>query len=84
YVGLITLNFGSKKTFDAIGYYSGNLEGFPQAADVYVSDDGVNWTLVPSASYNAAAMAKDNKTLINIGQSVTDLWPGYNNVANAS
>lgn len=84
YVGLITLNFGSKKTFDAIGYYSGNLQGFPQAADVYVSDDGVNWTLVPSASYNAAAMAKDNKTLLNAGQSTPDLWPGYNNVANAS
>ena len=29
-------------------------------------------------------MAKDNKTLLNAGQSTPDLWPGYNNVANAS
>ncbi|MBP5270133.1 MAG: discoidin domain-containing protein [Clostridia bacterium] len=54
YTGLITLNFGEKKNFDAIGYFSGSLDGFAQAQDVYVSDDGVNWTKVESASYDAA------------------------------
>lgn len=53
YTGLITLNFGAVKTFDAIGYTSGSLEGFAQAQDVYVSDDGVNWTKVESACYDA-------------------------------
>ncbi len=52
YTALFTLNFGSAKTFEAIGYSSGNLKGFPQAQDVYVSDDGVNWTLVPSACFD--------------------------------
>jgi len=52
YTALFTLNFGSVKTFEAIGYSSGNLKGFPQAQDVYVSDDGVNWTKVPSACFD--------------------------------
>lgn len=54
YTALITLNFGEKKNFDAIGYFSGSLDGFAQAQDVYVSDDGVNWTKVESACYDAA------------------------------
>lgn len=53
YTGLITLNFGEKVSFDAIGYMSGSLNGFAQAQDVYVSDDGVNWTKVESACYDA-------------------------------
>ena len=54
YTALITLNFGAVKTFDAIGYTSGSLQGFAQAQDVYVSDDGVNWTKITSACYDAA------------------------------
>ena len=52
YRALITLNFGKECCFDAIGFASGNLSGFPGAADVYVSYDGINWTLVPSASWD--------------------------------
>lgn len=52
YTALITLNFGEVKKFEAIGYSSGNLKGFPQAQDVYVSNDGVSWTKVPSACFN--------------------------------
>lgn len=52
YTALITLNFGEVKRFDAIGYASGNMKGFPQAHDIFVSDDGVNWTKVASASYD--------------------------------
>ncbi len=52
YTALFTLNFGSVKTFEAIGYSSGNLKGFPQAQDIYVSDDGINWTKVPSACFD--------------------------------
>ena len=52
YTALFTLNFSSVKTFEAIGYSSGNLKGFPQAQDVYVSDDGINWTKVPSACFD--------------------------------
>jgi len=53
YTGLITLNFGEKKQFDAIGYFSGSLDGFAQAQDVFVSDDGVNWSKIESACYDA-------------------------------
>lgn len=55
YTALITLNFGEKKDFTAIGYMSGSLKGFPQAQDVFVSDDGVNWTKVEGACYDAAS-----------------------------
>ena len=70
YTGLITLNFGTVKTFDAIGYTSGSLQGFAQAQDVYVSDDGVNWTKITTACYNT-----DNISLSSINTSKTlDPW----------
>ena len=53
YTSLITLNFGQERKFDAIGYFSGNTEGFPQAQDVFVSDDGENWTKVEKACYDS-------------------------------
>ena len=52
YRALITLNFGQICKFNAIGFASGSMNGFPGAADVYVSTDGVNWTLVPSACWD--------------------------------
>ena len=54
YTALITLNFGEKKTFDAIGYFSGSLDGFARAQEVFVSDDGLNWSKVESACYDRA------------------------------
>lgn len=72
YTALITLNFGSKHKFDAMGFASGSLEGFPGVAEVFVSDDGVNWTRVPSACW-------DNVTgtaLVNCGTSPKDPWNG--------
>ena len=52
YRALITLNFGKMCRFTAAGFASGNMNGFPAAADIYVSSDGVNWILVPSACWN--------------------------------
>lgn len=70
YTGLITLNFGTVKTFDAIGYTSGSLQGFAQAQDVYVSDDGINWTKVTPACYDT-----NNISLASIDTSKTlDPW----------
>ena len=34
---------------------SGDLNGFAQAQEVWVSDDGINWTRVISAGYNRVA-----------------------------
>ncbi len=75
YRALITLNFGSVHTFDAVGFFSGNLQGFPAAADVYVSDDGKNWTKVPTACWDAL---KDKAlTGINKATLPKDLWNDY-------
>ncbi len=58
YMGLITLNFGSVKTFEAIGYAHFQQGGIPTAQDVYVSDDGVNWTKVETACYGTDTALK--------------------------
>ena len=52
YTGLITVNLGSKHKIDALGFASGSLKGFPGVAEVYVSLDGVNWTIVPTACWD--------------------------------
>ena len=52
YRALITVNLGDVFTIDAFGWASGSLEGFPGAAEIYVSEDGVNWTIVKSACYD--------------------------------
>lgn len=74
YTGLITLNFGEIRSFDAIGYFSGSLGGFPQVQEVFVSDDGVNWTKVESACYDAIAMAEAGKSLTSVSTKVADPW----------
>lgn len=51
YMSLITYNFEKKMTFEAFMFMTKvatNINDFPQAGDVYVSDDGVSWTLVGS------------------------------------
>jgi len=70
YIGLITLNFGEKYKFDAYGFSSGSLQGFPGVAEVYVSDDGVNWTIVPTACWDQVG----GKDLVSAGKTPGDPW----------
>jgi hypothetical protein len=56
YRALITYNFGKVVNITAIGYMSGNLDGFAQAQDVYISNDGITWVAISSASYDAVAL----------------------------
>ena len=56
YRALITYNFGKIVNITAIGYMSGNLDGFAQAQDVYISNDGITWVAISSASYDAVAL----------------------------
>ncbi|MBE6641068.1 MAG: discoidin domain-containing protein [Ruminococcaceae bacterium] len=71
YTALITLNFGSVREFEAMGYSSSNMRVIPQAQDVYVSEDGVSWTKVESACYDTRTL-----TLYPIEEksSVKDPW----------
>ena len=68
YTALITLNFGQMCKFDAVGFFSGSLEGFPGAAEVFVSEDGVNWTRVVTACWDAV----NGKELVSAGKSPAD------------
>lgn len=72
YRALYTLNFGSEHKFDAIGFFSGNALGIASAADVYVSDDGVNWTIVPTACYDGI----NHTSYINLGPTPKDPYNG--------
>ncbi len=74
YRALITLNFGRECTFNAVGFASGNLKGFPGTADVYVSSNGVDWVIVPSACWDRVngeeiVACSDSKSLV-------DPWNG--------
>ena len=70
YTALITLNFGSKYKFDAYGFSSGSLKGFPGVAEVYVSDDGINWERVPTACWDNVNGTK----LESCGKTPADPW----------
>lgn len=67
---LFTLNFGEIKTFNALGFISGNLKGFPGAVEVFVSDNGVDWTIVPTACWDRVNGAE----LVDLGASPADPW----------
>ena len=68
YTALITLNFGKMCEFDAVGFFSGSLEGFPGAAEVFVSEDGVTWTRVSTACWDAV----NGKALVSAGTTPKD------------
>lgn len=72
YKALITYNFGGIVNITAIGYMSGNMDGFAQAQDVYISNDGVSWVGVKSASYDAVLLGKENGSLHSLNTLPTD------------
>ncbi|MBQ4556232.1 MAG: hypothetical protein IJA60_01110 [Clostridia bacterium] len=74
YRALFTLNFGTKQQFEAIGFFSGNAFGFPAVADIYVSDDGENWTIVPTACYDGI----NSTSYVNLGPTPDDPYNGNN------
>jgi len=63
YSALITFNFGKTVTLDAIGYMSGSMDGFAQAQDVFISEDGVTWAKVESACYDAISLKSSGSAL---------------------
>ena len=45
YTSLYTFNFGKKMAIESFGFVAASNNNIPQAADIYVSNDGTNWTL---------------------------------------
>ena len=74
YRALITLNFGRECTFNAVGFASGNLKGFPGTADVYVSSNGVDWEIVPSACWDR--VNGEEIVACSDSKSLADPWNG--------
>lgn len=74
YRALITLNFGRECTFNAVGFASGNLKGFPGTADVYVSSNGVDWVIVPSACWDR--VNGEEIVACSDSKSLADPWNG--------
>ncbi|NLK40017.1 MAG: hypothetical protein GX303_07260 [Clostridiales bacterium] len=74
YISLLTYNFGKKMRFDAFLFMSTNLNSFPQAGDVYVSDDGISWTLM--GSWDRCALRLEGKDYQNLGQ-LSDVLNDY-------
>jgi hypothetical protein len=72
YRALITYNFGKVVNITAIGYMSGNLDGFAQAQDVYISNDGITWVAISSASYDAVALKAAGGSLTTANSSPAD------------
>ncbi|NLK40019.1 MAG: hypothetical protein GX303_07270 [Clostridiales bacterium] len=62
YKALLTYNLGQKKTLEALAFMSTSLNGFPQSGDVYVSDNGTDWTLVGSWDRCAKRLAGGDYT----------------------
>ena len=71
YSALITYNFGQIVTMDAIGYLSGNMNGFGRAQDIYVSNDGIVWTKIESACFDVDSLA-DGESYTNLGKILPD------------
>jgi len=72
YQALITLNFGARNRFEAIGFFSANLGLIPGICEVFVSDDAKEWTRVPSASWNGIT----GVTFTDLGGTTTDFATG--------
>ncbi len=72
YQALITLNFGARNRFEAIGFFSNAIYRVPGVCEVFVSDDAKEWTRVPSASWNGIT----GVTLTDLGGTTPDLASG--------
>ena len=56
YISLLTYNFGRLMDFEGFGYFTNNFNAMARAADIYSSNDGVNWTLVGKYDGNQKRM----------------------------
>lgn len=62
YVSLLTYNFGKVMNLEAFGYFTNNINAFPRAADIYVSNNGVEWSIV--GKYDGNQMRVDGSEFV--------------------
>ena len=73
YRGLVTLNFGAKNRFEALGFLAHAVTSVPGIVEVFVSDDAKTWTSVPSASWKGIG---GGTTFTNLGGCIKDYNAG--------
>ena len=89
YQFLMTFNFGAISNIDSFGYYGAD-KFLPQAADIYVSNDGVTWTMIGyydritakmegrggeyAAKLNASQFGKDGKNVVDADTAMVTMY----------
>ena len=85
YTNLFTFNFGETVNIDKFGYIVQNANNFPQTADIYISNDGDNWTLV--AYYDRIGLRKTNTDFAHLFTNISSKgldWGGAGTPSNGS
>lgn len=59
YLSLLTYHFEKETDFTGFAFVARNRNQFPQSGDVYVSSDGVNWTLL--GGWDRSALRQEKK-----------------------
>ena len=52
---LVTFNFGSSVNMTAVGFLANTTDGMPQSIEIFSSNDGVTWSIVPGAYYDTSS-----------------------------
>lgn len=76
---LLTLNFGKIANLEQFGFISTNAFNLPQAADIYVSNDGEAWTPVGFYDRCAKRQAGQELTFLAAKELGADAKPGEKN-----
>lgn len=74
YIFLLTYNFGKVMELDAIGFYAQNANAILRAADIYISNNGTDWTLV--GMYDGNQLRVEGRELVSSGKSPADALAG--------
>lgn len=52
---LVTFNFGKQVNATAIAFFANTTAGMPQSIEIFTSNDGVSWSIVPGAYYDTSS-----------------------------
>ncbi|MBP3309164.1 MAG: hypothetical protein J6L90_06965 [Clostridia bacterium] len=52
---LVTFNFGKQVNMTALAFFANTTAGMPQAIEIFTSNDGATWSIVPGACYDTSS-----------------------------